>query len=161
MGWLQFVTAALQNMTNSPTAWVFNRTYSESWKIVFYVKVILNQHHTPKPELGSSWRGMSGGAASIRKLWRDHVSGTLRCKFWNTIFSAVACVWDQPNKGQLLVRSTHFFFTVQKYLKWFATGLTRISLSFSESTAEWTKEQIKIQYLGLFASPRVKWEAQI
>jgi len=26
MGWLQLVTVALQNMTNSQTAWVFNRS---------------------------------------------------------------------------------------------------------------------------------------
>lgn len=120
----------------------------------FDVKIVLNQHHTEIRTRQQLKTDVWKEAANSRKISRDCISGTRRCKFWKRHFFRGSVCVGLADVGQLPARSKLSLFTVQKYLQWFATGLTRISLSFSESTVEWAKEQIKIQYLALSVHPQ-------
>lgn len=96
MGWLQFChccTSKHNKFSNSLS--LLTEVIKKAEKYSFDVKVVLNQHRTLEPELGSSRRLMSGEKQpASEKSWETTFQVLLSASLERGVFSAVACVWD-------------------------------------------------------------------
>lgn len=97
-------------------------------KYSFDVKRVLNQHHTPKPELGSSWRLMSGGKQPVSEKSRETTFQVLlSASFERDFFCSSLCVglaWRRTASSQKQVIFFHYTKVPAVVCNWFDQSIT-------------------------------------